>query len=50
VQYKLSEVHHNLDDSQTIPSPSRGQVPKCNEHTETVDEVLELKIERVTQD
>jgi hypothetical protein len=50
VQYKLSEVHHNLGDSWTTPSPSRGQTPKGNEHTEIVDEVLELKIERVTQD
>jgi hypothetical protein len=49
-QYKLSEVHHNLDNSQTTPSPSRGQVSKSNKHTEIVDEVLELKIKRVTQD
>jgi hypothetical protein len=45
-KYKVSEVHHNLGDSRTTPSPSRGQVPKINEHTEIVDEVLELKIER----
>jgi hypothetical protein len=49
-QDKLSEVHHNLDDSHTTPSPSRGQVPKSNEYTEIVDEVLESKIERITQE
>jgi hypothetical protein len=49
-QYKLSDVHHNLGDSRTTPSPYRGQVPKSNEHTEIVDEVLELKFERVTQE
>jgi hypothetical protein len=48
-QYKLSEVHHNLSDSRTTPSPSRGWIPKSNEHTKLVDEVLELKIEWVTQ-
>jgi hypothetical protein len=32
-----------------MPSLSRGQVPKTNEHTKIVDEVLYLKIERVTQ-
>jgi hypothetical protein len=32
------------------PSLSRGQVPKSNEHTKIIDAVLELKIERVTQD
>jgi hypothetical protein len=31
------------------PSPSRGQIPRSNEHTLIIDEVLELKIERVTQ-
>jgi hypothetical protein len=49
-QYKLSEVHQKLGDSRTTPSPSRGQVPKNNEHTHIVDEVLELKLERVTQE
>jgi hypothetical protein len=49
-QHKLSEFHHNLGDSQTTLGLSRGQVPKSNEHTEIVDEVLELKIERVTQE
>jgi hypothetical protein len=39
-QYKLFEVHHNLGDSRTTPSLSRGQVPKRNKHTEIVDEVL----------
>jgi hypothetical protein len=34
------EVHHNLSDSWTTPSPSRGQVPMKNEHTKIVDEVL----------
>jgi hypothetical protein len=38
-QYKLSKIQHNLGDSRTTPSPSRGQVPKRNEHTEIVDEV-----------
>jgi hypothetical protein len=42
-------VHHNLGDSQRTPSPSRGQVFKSNKHTEIIDEVLSLKIERVTQ-
>jgi hypothetical protein len=32
------------------PSPSKGQIPKSNKHTEIVDEVLKLKIERVTQE
>jgi hypothetical protein len=32
------------------PSPSRGQVPKRNEHTEIVDEMLELNVEWVTQE
>jgi hypothetical protein len=49
-QYKLSEVRHNLGDSRTTPSPSRGQVPKRNEHTEILDEVFCLKIEWVTQE
>jgi hypothetical protein len=31
-------------------SPSRGQIPKSKEHTEIIDEVLELKIERITQE
>jgi hypothetical protein len=31
------------------PSPSRGQVPKSNDHTEIIDEVLCLKVEWVTQ-
>jgi hypothetical protein len=28
------------------PSPSRGQIPKSNEHTEILNEVLELRISR----
>jgi hypothetical protein len=48
-QYKLSKVHHNLGDSQITPSLSRGWIPKSNEHTKLIDEVLELKIEWVTQ-
>jgi hypothetical protein len=40
-QYKLFKVHHNLGDSWSTPSPSRRQVPKRNEHTEIIDEVLE---------
>jgi hypothetical protein len=43
-QYKLSEVHHNLGDSRTTPSPSRGQVLKRNEHTEIIDEVLAWRL------
>jgi hypothetical protein len=39
-QYKLSEVHHNLGDSQITPNPSRGQVPKRNEYIEIINEVL----------
>jgi hypothetical protein len=49
-QYKLSEVYHNLGDSRTTHSPSRGQVPKSNEHTKIIDEVLELRVEWVTQE
>jgi hypothetical protein len=49
-QYKLSEVHHNLGDSQTITSPSRYRVPKRNEHMKIVGDVLELKIESVTKE
>jgi hypothetical protein len=30
------------------PILSRGQIPKSNEQTEIIDEVLELKIKRVT--
>jgi hypothetical protein len=45
-QYKLFEVHHNLGDSRTTPSPSRGQVSKSNGHTKIIGEVLSLKIER----
>jgi hypothetical protein len=48
-QYKLSEAHHNLGGSLRTPSLPRGQVPKSNEYTEIVGEVLCLKIERVTQ-
>jgi hypothetical protein len=48
-QHKLSEVNHNLGDSRTTPSPSRGRIPKSNEHMKLVDDVLELKIEWVTQ-
>jgi hypothetical protein len=32
------------------PSPSREQIPKSNEHMEIVGEVLEMKIEWVTQE
>jgi hypothetical protein len=39
----------NHGDSRRTCSPSRGQVPKSNEHMEIVGEVLCLKIERVTQ-
>jgi hypothetical protein len=49
-QYKLFKVHHNLGDTRTTPSPSKGQVPKSNEHMEIIDEVLELKIKRVTHE
>jgi hypothetical protein len=31
------------------PSPSRGQVPKKNEHMEIVNEVFCLKVEWVTE-
>jgi hypothetical protein len=48
-QYKLLEVHHNLGDSRRTPSPSKGQVPKRNEYTKIISEVLYMKIERVTQ-
>jgi hypothetical protein len=47
-QYNLFKVHHNLGGSQRTLSPYRGQVPKSNEHTEIVNEVFCLKIERVT--
>jgi hypothetical protein len=43
-QYKLSDVHHNLGDSWTIPRLSRGKVPKRNEHTEIIDEVLAWRL------
>jgi hypothetical protein len=32
------------------PSPSREQISKSNEYMKIVDEVLELKIESVTQE
>jgi hypothetical protein len=32
------------------PNPSRGTNSKKNEYTEIIDEVLELKIEWVTQE
>jgi hypothetical protein len=43
-QYKFSEVHHNLDDSWTTPSSSRGRIPKNNEYTKLVDEVLSWRL------
>jgi hypothetical protein len=43
-QYKLSEVYHNIGDSRTTPSRSREQVPKINEHTKIVDEVLASRL------
>jgi hypothetical protein len=43
-QYKFFEIHHNFCNSLTTPSPSSEQVPKSNEHTEIIGEVLSLKI------
>jgi hypothetical protein len=43
-QYKFFEIHHNFCDSLTTPSPSSEQIPKSNEHTEIIGEVLSLKI------
>jgi hypothetical protein len=48
-QYILFKIHHNIGNSRTTPSLSKGQVLKSNEHTKIIDEVIYLKIEWVTQ-